>query len=149
MDLDKVFNADVPQENPADRLRREARERFEKYGEERRAAEMKPRKAGHKRFTTQYAIEWGRAQGWKLLDRERFDARTRRHHDLPLGADAMFEATDGVVYVQGAGRHERAEHRRRFEDGGGAARCERLRCSFVYVEFVRESVTPVLREVWA
>lgn len=112
------------------------------------ARATKPRRAASTRYTTQYAIDWGRAQGWRLRDRERFDARTRRHHDLMLGADAMFETPDGLVLVQGAGRYERNEHRRRFEECGGADAGARMRVRMVYVEFARGCRVPTLIEWW-
>jgi hypothetical protein len=112
--------------------------------------EPKPRRPAAKRYTTEYAIKWGRKQGWRLLDRERYDARLKRHHDLILGADAMFDGGErGLVLVQGAGKSERAEHRRRFEAGGGEARCKALHISFVYIEFVREDYAPIKEEHWA
>lgn len=103
---------------------------------------------GPKRYSTDYAVAWGRAQGWRLLDRERYDFRTKRHLDCPLGSDAMFSSPDGLVFVQGAGKGQRAEHRRRFEDRGGPAELARLKARFYYVEFVRGAKTPVLSEQW-
>ena len=100
-------------------------------------------------YTTRYAIGWGRDQGWVLLDRERYDARLRRHHDLPLGADAMFESDDGVVFVQGAGRGERAPHWERFERAGGAERARKIHARFYYLEFKRDSRVPLVVERWA
>ncbi len=136
-------------ENPAARLIREAKERFELEAQKRQEAASKPRRQGAKRFSTQYAVDWGRAQGWKLLDRERYDARTHRHHDLWLGADALFEDQAGLVLVQGAGRYEKAEHVVRFDRAGGPARAHKLGVRFIYLEFVRESKEPVLQEEWS
>ena len=122
------------------------------------SAPRRPDRAPAKRFTTDACIKWGKSLGWKLLDRERYDYRTKRHHDLLLGADACFEAppsldglegVTGMVYVQGAGRSERKEHRERFDARGGAARAKNLRVRFVYVEFVRGESSPVVTEWWA
>ena len=104
---------------------------------------------GASRFTTQYAIEWGKKQGWKLIDRERYDARLKRHHDLMLGVDALFETPDGMVGVQGASKSERAAHYRRFEERGGIDRATRLHVGVVYLEFERGNKAPVVTEVWA
>lgn len=109
----------------------------------------KKRRPGVTRFSTDAAIAWGRSKGWKLLDRERYDARLKRHHDLLLGADAMMETDTGVVLVQGAGRSERKEHRKRFEDRGGIAKAYKLGMKFVYVEFERGAKAPALEEWWA
>ena len=103
---------------------------------------------GPSNFTTQYAIDWGRKQGWKLLQREGYNFRTKRHADLALGSDAMFESPRGIIFVQGAGKGERTKHRERFDARGGVERGERLRAGFVYVEFVRESKEPITREWW-
>jgi len=108
-----------------------------------------PKEPRASNYTTKAAIAWGRAQGWKLLDRERWDQRTRRHHDLVLGADCLFESAEGMVAIQGAGRYERTIHRERFEAAGGVERAERLHIRFVYLEFVRDSNDPVVEERWA
>ena len=104
---------------------------------------------GPSRFTTAYCIEWGRAQGWKLLDRERFDYRTNRHRDVILGADALFESPKGIIAIQGAGISERANHRRRFEERGGTDRATMAGVGFVYLEFARGTKEPAKREWWA
>jgi hypothetical protein len=102
------------------------------------------------KFTTQYAIDWGRSKGWRLVDRERYDARLKRHHDLECGADAKMETPTDFVLVQGAGVGERAAHRRRFEERGGVERCKKANCRFAYVEFKRgEPEQPTLIERWA
>lgn len=113
------------------------------------AAAISPRRAGASRFTTQYAIEWARKQGWKILDRERYDPRTKRHHDLMLGVDALFESPNGMVGVQGAGKSERAEHYRRFEERGGIQRANTLHVRVIYLEFVRGDKNPITVEEWA
>lgn len=102
-------------------------------------------------FTTAYTIEWGRKQGWKLVDRERYDARTKRHHDAMLGMDAIFEdpETMQLIGIQGAGRYEKAEHWERFCQRGGVARAKARNMRCIYLEFVRGTKTPILREDWA
>ena len=100
-------------------------------------------------FTTQYAIEWGRRHGWKLIDRERYDFKNKRHNDLQLGADAMMEGPDGIILVQGAGRSEKAAHWSRFNERGGGDKARHRHLKFVYVEFVRGSKDPILTEWWA
>lgn len=100
------------------------------------------------KFTTEYAVKWGRAKGWKLTDREGYDARLKRHHDLEGGADVRFRAPDGtVIFVQGAGRSERAEHWARFEE-----RRHQLKDfnnpRFIYIEFDRGNTTPIKEEEW-
>lgn len=101
-------------------------------------------------FTTDYAIKWGRRQGWKLIERERYDWKLKRHHDLELGMDAMFDdGNTGRVGLQGAGRSERAEHYRRFWERGGVEKAQRRAVRVVYVEFVREDREPKLVEWWA
>lgn len=117
--------------------------------QERLNRESEPKTKGPSRYSTQYAVDWGKAQGWKVLDREHYDSRLKRHHDLLLGSDVMFDAGDGVVLVQGAGQGERALHRRRFEDAGGEDKARRLAMRFVYVEFVRGVPSPVREERWA
>lgn len=119
-------------------------------GNQRRVNKLKePKTTGPSRFTTQYAIDWGKAKGWKVCGRERYDYRTRRHFDLMLGADAMFDAGDRIVLVQGAGKGERAEHRRRFDQAGGEAKARRLGMGFAYLEFDRGEKAPVKEEWWA
>ena len=109
----------------------------------------KSKGTGAKRFSTDYAVAWGRAQGWRLIDRERFDFRTMRHMDCLLASDAMFSSEDGLVLVQGAGRGQRAKHERRFLDRGGHAELARLRARFYYLEFKRGSREPAKMEVWS
>jgi hypothetical protein len=101
------------------------------------------------RFSTDACIAWGRSKGWKLIDRERYDARLKRHHDLLLGADAMMEGPTGIIYIQGAGRSEKKVHRERFDARGGIEKARRLKVQFVYVEFDRGTATPILEEWWA
>lgn len=103
---------------------------------------------GPKRFSTDYAVAWGRRQGWRLVDRERFDFRTKRHLDCLLGSDAMFSSEDGLVLVQGAGTGQRAEHRRRFDARGGSSELARLKARFFYLEFERGCKEPAKMEVW-
>lgn len=134
------------------KLPRKFREEHSQFFLAEQAKPKKPEKVkrpGVTRFSTDYCIEWGRKQGWKLLDRERYDARTKRHHDLMLGADAMMETDTGIVLVQGAGRSERKEHRKRFEERGGVVKCMKLHMRFVYVEFDRGNKTPVVEEWWS
>jgi hypothetical protein len=101
-------------------------------------------------FTTQYAVEWGKRQGWKLIDRERYDHLTKRSHDLELGVDAIFDdGVSGRVGVQGAGRSERKVHFDRFMGRGGPSSASRRNIRIVYLEFVRGDKTPVVEEWWA
>jgi hypothetical protein len=113
--------------------------------------EKKPegkKRAGGKTFTTKYAKIWGKKQGWKLRASEHVGWGGLMH-DVGPGADAEFETETGFVYVQGAGRHERAPHFQRFIDRGGVAFCQKRNAKFVYLEFERGSTTPVLEEWWA
>ena len=126
------------------------RARWEAAAEEIRAKARPRRAARHApRYTTDAAIAWGVAQGWQYVDRERYVSRGawgHGHEDLAGGSDAAFIDRDGYrVFVQGAGRGERPEHRARFEARRGQlARGER----FYYVEFVRGRADPVLEERW-
>lgn len=101
------------------------------------------------RFTTDYAVKWGKRKGWKFLERERYDVRTKRHHDLLLGVDATFASDTGLVGVQGAGKHERAEHYKRFLARGGTELAQKLHVRVVYLEFVRGDINPIVTEWWA
>lgn len=97
-------------------------------------------------FSTRYAKEWGEAQGWKVIDSERF---THGHYqDCVMGVDVIFDADGQRIGVQGAGRYERAEHYQRFLDWGGVDRANRLQMKVIYLEFVRGNKTPVVREDW-
>lgn len=106
----------------------------------------KPRRSAS-RFTTDYAVEYGRKQGWKQVDRESYDHRLKNHHDLPGGADARFRSEDGVVFIQGAGVGERSEHRARFEERRHQLADFRS-VRFLYLEFIRGNKTPVRSEEW-
>ena len=109
-----------------------------------------PVRAPATRFTTDYAIKWGRAQGWKLIDRENYDHKNRRHHDLQLGLDALFDdGGDGMVGIQGAGRNEKAAHYERFVSAGGTDKATRRHIRVIYLEFERGNFEPILREDWA
>ncbi len=145
-DIDAAFEVTQGTQNPAERMIREAKERFENTPQR---DVMRPHKQGATRFTTQYAIDWAKARGWRLLDRERYDVRTKRHHDLLLGADALFEGPDGMIAIQGAGRYERSEHWERFTRLGGADKARKLHIVFYYLEFERASKEPVVTEEWA
>lgn len=124
----------------AERLRGEIREAVE-------TAPARRRTAPAPRYTTDAARDWARAQGWRVMAREPFDFRTRRHKDLAGGSDVCAIDGDGYrVWIQGAGAGERPAHRRRFEARKGQlARGER----FVYVEFQRGGSAPLLVEWWA
>lgn len=115
------------------------------------SASPKPEKThgpGATRFTTDYAIRWGRKQGWKLIERESYDYRTRRHHDCQLGTDAIFEGPNGLIGIQGAGRHERAIHYQRFLDRGGPEKAALRHIQIIYLEFERGNFTPLKEEIW-
>lgn len=107
---------------------------------------------GATRFTTQYALDWAKREyPHASYERERYDARTRRHHDLEMGADVVVRLRDGgVVFVQGAGRSERKTHKDRFEAHGGVDALERRyrNATFYYLEFERGQKEPFLTEVW-
>jgi hypothetical protein len=139
-----------PELSVSERRKIAARENLEREGERRAAKEANhtPRRSA-KRFTTDAAIEWGRKQGWKLVDRERYDFRTKRHHDLDLGSDARMETATGFVLLQGAGKSERKEHRERFDGLGGIDRAMKLGWGFIYLEFERNNPEPLVIEVWA
>jgi hypothetical protein len=110
----------------------------------------KPKRPAAKRFSTEYAIAWGKKQGWKLVDRERFDTRTKRHHDCQLGMDAIMSRQDGtLVGIQGAGRYERNDHRDRFDRLGGVQSAKARHIAIFYLEFARDSDRPILEEQWA
>lgn len=115
--------------------------------------EAKPEKAKREvnwapPFSTDCAIAWGKRQGWTLLDRERYNHKTKRHADLQLGMDAMFESPTGLVMVQGAGRHEKREHLDRFMQRGGPEKARRRHLAIYYVEFERGNREPLLVECW-
>ena len=116
-----------------------------------RAAKRKPRTGPPAtRFTTDYAVKWCRRQGWKIIDRENYDFRNKRHHDLQLGVDVLADdGGQGMVGVQGAGRGERKEHYERFEKAGGVAKANRRGVRVIYLEFERGNYEPILREDWA
>gem|GEM_PF-4335267 len=136
-----------------------------------KAASAKPKthRQGASKFTTAYAIDWGRRQGWRLVDRERWDHYNHaRSHDVAFGMDAIFVCplTAKRIGIQGAGRSERAIHFRRFEQCGaikpvlspekvlvgGMGAVEAARAQNIeiwYLEFDRGEPEPILRERWA
>lgn len=118
----------------------------EKEAEDRRAAGATK---GATRFSTDYAVAYGRRQGWKLLDRERYDYRLKRHFDTLMGSDAMFEHDGQVILVQAAGKSERKEHYGRFCERGGKETAARRGWRFIYMEFERGSKEPAKMEEWA
>ena len=78
-----------------------------------------PSKPAASRFTTQAAIDWGRRNGWHLIDRENYDARTKRHRDLMLGTDCLFDdGGTGMVAIQGAGKAREGPPPRALREGG-------------------------------
>lgn len=105
------------------------------------------------RFTTGAAIKYGQAMGWKLVERETYDYRTKRHHDVRYGMDAIMRDLDGfLVGVQGAGVGERAEHFERFlartRNAAGVIFPETEHMRFFYWEFKRGQFEPVKFEQW-
>ena len=128
----------------------ELKARIEADYEERQRRLNQPKTPAATRYTTQAAIDWGRRQSWRLVDRERFDVRTKRHHDVLLGCDALFHAPGiGLVAVQSAGRYERTTHLERFERMGGKLAARDMGVVFRYLEFQRGNPDPVLDEVWS
>ena len=109
----------------------------------------KERRPGFTTFTTKYAIAYGRSLGWTLLDRENYNHRTKRTHDLMLGMDVMFDDGNGLVMVQAAGRSERKAHWQRFEERGGEEKARRRQIRCLYWEFERGTKSPILEEQWA
>ena len=132
------------------RVHRAANRHRDRVVAEREADIRRAANPGLKTFSTQYAVDLGKTRGWIKLDRERYDARLKRHHDLYFGADVLFNVPGkGLVLVQAAGRSEVAEHRRRFERWGGAEKCREFGFRFLYVVFERGNKTPLLEEWWA
>lgn len=136
-----------------DTLALSTRRKFAEEAQYMRQSKPQPKErrpgTGATRFTTQYAIEYGRKQNWTLVDRENYDSRTKRHHDLQLGLDAIFDDGEGLVGIQGAGQSERKEHWDRFADRGGVEKAKRRHIRILYLEFVRGNKTPVKQEWWA
>lgn len=120
----------------------------------RKAAEPppKPKRQGTTgpKFTTQSAVTWyQKGKKWVLLDREHYDHRLKRHHDLQLGLDLLLDDGNGQVGVQAAGVGERAEHWRRFVERGGPEKARRRSIRVIYAEFKRGQREPVKEEIWA
>ena len=142
--------ADNPRQDYKARIGRALADHFG-IREEQLAAEQRKAQGvnakGAKKFSTDYAIAWCKQRGYRYVEREHYVAMGPRkvHVDLAGGSDVY--ALDGAapVYVQAAGKGQRAEHRRRFDERKwqlppGAR--------FYYLEFVRDSRTPILEEVW-
>lgn len=118
-----------------------------------------PTKRGPRQLrSTQAGIKWGQRQKkvdgtgrpWVLIDQENYNYKTRRHHDLQLGLDALFDdGGQGMVGIQSAGRYERKEHYQRFLDRGGPEKAKRRGIRVIYLEFVAGNPEPVVQEVWA
>jgi hypothetical protein len=105
-------------------------------------------------FSTDYAIAWGRAQGWRLVERERYDFRTKKKRDCMFATDAIMRLPSGkLVGIQGAGRSQRTDHRRKFDQYGtgpyGAELAMAQGIEIWYLEFDRNNSDPVLVEKWA
>lgn len=112
----------------------------------------KVRRPGYTKFTTGYAAEWGRDQGWKEIDRERWTYHNGRprSHDCELQMDVIFDdLVDGRVGVQGAGKGQRKDHYENFLAKGGPDAARRRNIRIYYVEFVRGNKTPIKVEQWA
>jgi len=151
--INEVFGIET---NPAIAAKERIRQALMDCGQRQHAkAEAEQRRIagvgrGVKRFSTQAAVDWGRRQGWLLMEREHYDHRTKRHHDCILGSDCVFKApsVSKTILVQAAGKSERAEHYRRFEDRGGKTYCDTYGFTFIYLEFERGNADPVKREEW-
>lgn len=116
----------------------------------------RPRRPFATRFTTDYAIKWGRKQKspggkkWSLIDRESYDYRLKRHHDCEGMVDAIFDDQDtGRVGIQGAGKGERSAHYQKFLQWGGPDKARRRNLRVLYLEFERGSFDPIFYEEWA
>ena len=89
--------------------------------------------------------EYAKALGWTIIASESHDRATGRTHDTRYGSDVVCIDTDGrAVFIQAAGRYEKAPHYARFKARAGG-KCPGR---FLYWEFVRGNKTPVLEEVW-
>jgi len=133
----------------------------ERYYREELMMKPKPARGPAPKFSTQYAVDYGKKQkkesglNWQVIDRERFvrawnpDSRDR-HHDLMLGLDVLFDdGRPGMVGVQAAGKGERAVHYKRFEERGGIELAKRRNIRVYYWVFERGNKTPIETERWA
>ena len=111
--------------------------------------ETKPVAAKQKPYSTQYAVDWGKKQGWKVIDREAYNFLTKRHHDCELGMDVIFDDGKGRVGVQAAGKSERKVHWDRFVKAGGAETAKRRSIRILYFVFERGNKAPLEIEEWA
>ena len=126
--------------------------RLEWWQKEQDESTKPPKTPGAKatNFTTGAAIKWGRRQGWKLIERERYNHFTKRHHDCELGTDAIFDdGLFGRVGIQGAGKGERASHYQRFTERGGVDTAKRRALRVLYLEFERGNPEPTKQEWWS
>lgn len=134
-------------------LPKSSRQRSSEFDEAKLAAQAtkKPKQAREfaPRFSTDAALKWGRKKGWKLIDRENYNHKVRRSHDLMLGMDLLFDTPDGMVAVQAAGKSERKEHYQRFLDRGGIETARRRHVAIIYAEFERGNPEPIKEERWA
>jgi hypothetical protein len=112
--------------------------------------ETKPAAPRQKPYSTQYAVDWGKKQGWNVIDREAYNFLTKRHHDCELGMDVIFDdGKQGRVGVQAAGKGERKVHWDRFTAAGGVETAKRRAIRILYVVFERGNKTPLDIEEWA
>ena len=111
---------------------------------------LEPKNPKNSTFTTQYAGNWAKRIGWKIIDRENYDRIQKRHKDLQLRMDLMAEdpKTPGMIMIQAAGQGERAHHYREFVERGGEAKARHRFLRILYVEFVRDNPNPVKEEWW-
>lgn len=83
---------------------------------QKRAKSESVRRPGN-RFTTPYALEWAKKQGWKVLHSESFNHLTKNHHDAWLGSDLACSVSHsdpferrGIVLVQAGQKGEEKAH---------------------------------------
>lgn len=129
------------------------RKRLSEYQEEHNAkmAAKKPKQTriNPGTYTTQYAVDECRRRKWRIVDRERYDARLKRHHDLMLGMDLIVDdGGKGLLLIQAAGKGERASHWRKFIERGGTENALRLGVRVLYWVFERHVPSPIEEEKW-
>lgn len=104
------------------------------------------------RFTTEYGCRWGKRQlrldcdrCWKLIEREHYNSRTKRHADLELGMDAFFDdGGPGRFGCQFGQPDEEKAHARAFLERGGYELAARRGIRPYWVAFVRGRTEPAL-----
>jgi hypothetical protein len=112
------------------------------------AEEPEKKREGSTKFTTNAMRAWVKAQGWMVINSERYDYRSGRYADAPWKMDGWYSVRGRIVAVQAGQPGEERDHLRSFVGVYGFDRAAEHFVTILWLEFERSNPEPLRIARW-